>query len=140
MTLFEGNLGIWGVWILVVLNSNRRAAPTKKGSSAGAFLFYRSLHWSSFNATVRPDMTKITCARSPQNRGFFLDSNVIKKFPRFKSLAKQSKKLVVFIVCSILNCSTLCNLRIPLSGFKTQKNIILKSDLIFGVKIQTRND
>ena len=82
MTLFEGNLGISKVWILVVLNSNRRAAPTKKGSSAGAFLFYRSLHWSSFNATVRPDMTKITCARSsPLKIGdsfkkFFQDSNL----------------------------------------------------------------
>ena len=82
MTLFEGNLGISEVWILVVLNSNRRAAPTKKGSSAGAFLFYRSLHWSSFNATVRPDMTKITCARSsPLKIGdsfkkIFQDSNL----------------------------------------------------------------
>ena len=109
--------------------STRRA--TKKGSSAGAFLFYRSLQWCwcSFNATVRPDMTKITCARhllSSQNRGFFLDSNVIKKFSRFKSHVSclQKKKLVVFIVCSILNCSTLCNLRNPLSGFKTHKNII----------------
>ena len=124
MTVFEGNLGIFGVWILVALNSNRRAAPTKKGSSAGAFLFYRSLHWSSFNATVRPDMTKITCARSsPLKIGILFGFKRHKKFPRFKSLAKQSKKLVVFIVCSILNCSTLCNLRIPLSGFETHKNI-----------------
>ena len=126
MTVFEGNLGISEIWILVVLNSNRRAAPTKKGSSAGAFLFYRSLHWSSFNATVRPDMTKITCARSTQNRGFFLDSNVIKNFQDSNLSQSKAKKLVVFIVCSILNCSTLCNLRIPLSGFKTHKNIILK--------------
>ena len=83
MTLFKGNLGISEVWILVALNSNRRAAPTKKGSSAGAFLFYRSLHWCSFNATVRPDMTKITCARSSP-----LKIGILFGFKRHKKISK----------------------------------------------------